>query len=710
MNNKLFLSSFLISGFAFSISAQEKPNIILFLVDDMGWSDLGCYAQDDFHETPNIDRMASGGIRFTNGYAACSVSSPTRASIMTGQYPARLHLTDWIPGHSTGNEQVICPKMYYELPTDRVTVAQAMKRGGYKTLHIGKWHLGEDEKYWPEHYGFDVNIGGHSMGAPGSYYFPFAKIGDNVDWTTLNLPQGVKDGEYLTEVLTEHALLEIDQAVREEKPFFLNMSYYQVHVPMEGKPEYVEKYRSKSTNGHYKGVKNPDYAAMIQSLDESVGKILEKLNELGIEKETFIVLTSDNGGLDGKIYNGNAPLRAGKGTYYEGGIREPFIIRWTGKTETGKTSDEVVVSTDLYATILDVAGASSFGNPVIDGISLLPYVSGEKTTLDRDAIYWHYPHFHVGPPVSVIRKGDYKLIEFLVSGKTELYNLKEDIGEINDLAVSLPDKVKELQLQLHEWKKEVDADDPVKRTSETEKLNRKGDGRQGANNIKNPPVFEMLLNGQVHIETFNKGEIRYTRDGSEPTRSSELYRTPLDMKTGGEIKAKVWSSYKGKPVVSETYTYRVPLNNVRLVSVTSENKHYPSCHILDEKPGTYWQSDNGILPESVVFDLEKKQTLRGFVYQPARRERQGVINYRTMPDNRQGAIERYCIEIGDDPESMKVIEKGFFNYRKYAFLEEQVIYFDTPISGRYVRFTALSAVDNGSAVNIERIGFIPELK
>lgn len=690
-----------------SVLAQEKPNIILFLVDDMGWSDLGCYAQDDFHETPNIDRMAAEGIRFTDGYASCSVSSPTRASIMTGQYPARLHLTDWIPGHATGNDEVICPKMYYELPTDRITIAQALKKQGYKTLHIGKWHLGEEEQFWPERYGFDVNIGGHSKGAPGSFHFPYAKMDPAIDWTTLNLPKGLKDGDYLTDVLTDHALSQIDQAVREEKPFFLNMSYYQVHVPMEGKPEYVDKYRSKLANGNYEGVKNLEYAAMIQSLDESVGRILDKLDELGIEEETFIILTSDNGGLVGNAYNGNAPLKGGKGTNYEGGIREPFIIRWPGKVKEGQTSDQVVISTDIYATILDAARATSFGNNVCDGISLLPYSLGKEKTLDRDAVYWHYPHFHAGPPVSTIRKGDYKLTEYLVSGKVELYNLKEDIGEVKDLAILMSDKVKELQKQLHQWKKDVNADELVKRSEDKDKVARKGNGWQGANNIKNPPVFDMQADKQVVIKTFNEGEIRYTLDGSEPTYSSELYRNPIDMKNGGEIKAKTWSVYKGQPFVSETYTFRVPLENVTLVSVTSEHKNYPSSHILDKKKGTYWESNNNKLPESIIFDLGKTHSLLSFIYHPARRERLGVINYRTMPDNCQGAIEHYRIEIGDDLEHMRVVKTGFFNYRKYAFLDKQLVSFELPVTGRFVRFTALSAVDNGSVVNMENIEFIP---
>lgn len=694
--------------FSIATYAQEKPNIILLLVDDMGWSDLGCYAHDDFHETPNIDRMAGEGMRFTNGYAACSVSSPTRASIMTGQCPARLQLTDWIPGHGSGNAEVICPKIHYELPTDRITIAQALKQKGYKTLHIGKWHLGEDEKYWPENYGFDVNIGGHSLGAPGSYHFPYAKLVTNMDWTTRNLPEGLKDGEYLTDVITCQALNEIEKSVQKKQPFFLNMSYYQVHVPLEGKPEYVEKYRSKQDNGKYNGTKNLEYAAMIQSLDESVGRILAKLQELGIEKETFILLTSDNGGLAGKGYNGNAPLRDGKGTYYEGGIREPFIIRYPGKVPAGTVSDEIVVSTDIYSTLLDVASASTLGNSVIDGISLLPYATGKEKVLERDAIYWHYPHFHVGPPVSVVRQDEYKLIEFLVSGKVELYNLTIDIGETKDLAASMPQKVKELHSKLHRWKESVGAEDPIKRTSENEKFARNGNERQGANNIKNPPIFELSENNQIKISTFNEGIIRYTLDGSEPTESSAIYTQPLNQKEGGEVKAKSWSAYKGRNVVSDTYICRVPIQGVQLVSVSSENKYYPSTHIFDLSDHTYWESNSGSLPENIVFDLGGNKILRCFTYQPARRERMGIINYRTMPNNRQGAITDYQIEIGDDLQNMKMVKTGCFNYRKYAFLEEQTVYFDSPVAGRYIRFTALGSVEKKPVVNMQHIEFIPQ--
>lgn len=690
--------------------AQEKPNIILFLVDDMGWSDLGCYASDDFHETPCIDRLAAEGIKFTNGYAACSVSSPTRASIMTGQYPARLHLTDWIPGILSSNKDFICPKIYYELPTDRITVAQALKERGYRTVHIGKWHLGENENYWPEHYGFDVNVGGHRMGAPGSFFFPYAKMNDRTDWTVLNLPDGLKDGDYLTDVLTEQALKEIDHAVETHQPFFLNMAYYQVHTPLEGKPEYVEKYRNKWNNGHYAGTKNLDYAAMIQSLDESVDRILQRLKELHIERETFIILTSDNGGVKSKGFNGNAPLRGGKGSYYEGGIREPYIICWPGKVPENKVSDQVVISTDIYATILDVAGASCPDNQVMDGISLLPYVTGKKECLERkeDAIYWHYPHFHDGgEPVSAVRRGNYKLIEFQLTGHVELYDVVHDLSETCDLAKVLPQKVDELQTLLHVWKKEVKADDVVRRTAETEKLFRMGDPRKGANNIKNPPLFVRTADNKIRIDLYTEGEVHYTLDGTEPTRHSLRYIAPLDLKEGGEIKAKVWSVYDGKEIVSETATCNVTVPGVSVSSVSSENRYYPSTHILDTVPGTYWESEGDVLPQSVTFDLGTSRVLGGFTYQPARRTFFGVIHYRTMPDNRQGAITDYRIEAGDTPDRMVVVKEGCFKYIRYAFLEKKTVHFERPVSGRYIRFTALGAVDGKKTVNIENMEFIP---
>ena len=431
------------SGCKQKSDSAKKPNVIILLVDDMGWSDLGCYAQDDFHETPRIDKLASEGIRFTNAYATCAVCSPTRASIMSGKYPARIKITDWIPGHSTGNKEFITPKYRYEMPLSETTLAEALKAGGYQTFHVGKWHLGEHEQYWPLAHGFDVNIGGHAKGAPGSFYFPYAKLNPSHDWTNLNLPDGHKEGDYLTDKLTDHALDLIDNAAKSDKPFFLNMAYYVVHVPLEGKLDLVEKYKHKFENGKYEH-KNFHYAAMVQSLDESVGRILDKLKELNIEEETFIVLTSDNGGLDGGPFNGNAPLRGGKGTHYEGGIREPFIIRWPGKVAAGAESAQIVTSTDIYPTILEVAGLAIPENQGQDGTSLKPLFEAPEKSLGRDEVFWHYPHYHRGRPVSVIRSGDFKLMEFLEDGRLELYNLKEDIGEQHNLAESMPEKANEL--------------------------------------------------------------------------------------------------------------------------------------------------------------------------------------------------------------------------------------------------------------------------
>ena len=704
----LFLwSTFFLSTAPMVMHAKERPNVILLLVDDMGWSDLGCYAQDDFHETPHIDRLATEGIRFTNGYASCAVSSPTRASIMTGQYPARLHITDWIPGHATGNNQVICPKMYYELPKDRITLPQALKKQGYKTLHIGKWHLGESEEYFPEHYGFDVNIGGHRLGAPGSFYYPFAKLDPNNDWTNLNLPdESTKDGDYLTDVLTKSALNEIEKAVTQKIPFFLNMSYYQVHCPIEGKPEYTNKYRDKWNNGSYQK-KNFDYAAMIQSLDESVGCIIQKLEDLGIEKETFIILTSDNGGVAGGMYNGNAPLRGGKGMYYEGGIREPYIVRWPGKVKAGKESDEIVISTDIYTTILDVAGASKYGNSIQDGVSLVPYLTNKKDAIKRDAVYWHYPHFHTGKPASAIRKGDYKLIEHLLTGEVELYDLSKDISEKNNIAVVNQHKVEEMKALLYTWKKNVGAHDLIKRTPETEYLVRAGSGWAGVNNLKNPPVFHHNVSADmVAITTFSEGIVRYTLDGTDPMESSAIYTSPLSMKQGGTVKAKSWSTYLGESYESETHVQYVPLKNVTIKSFTSENSVYPVKNILDKKKNTYWQSTGGKLPESIVFDLGSQQTLQTLIYQPARREVYGVINYRTMPNNRVGAITAYRIEVGDDINTMHTVKEGTITYNKLAFLDPVSIHIDVSVYGRYVRFTGLNSIGNTS-LTIENIEFIP---
>lgn len=696
-----FLGLLFILPALFFLSCQNavpppQPNIILFLVDDMGWTDLGCYG-NTFHETPNIDRMASEGMRFTNAYAACAVCSPSRAAIMTGKYPARLKITDWIPGHR-GNDQFITPKQYYELPLEEYSLAEALHDAGYQTFHVGKWHLGETPPYWPEHQGFQVNIGGHSKGAPGSYYFPYAKLGPGNEWTTRNLPDGHENGDYLTDKLTDHALELIEDARGSSHPFFLYMAYYTVHTPQEGKPELVEKYRQKHASGD-SAYDNFHYAAMVQSLDESVGRILKKLAELDIEEETFIVFTSDNGGLAGGRFNGNAPLRAGKGTHYEGGIREPFIVRWPGKVAAGTTSEAIVSGQDIYPTLLDIAGAN-LQHPV-DGKNLWPEINEGRKEEER-TVFWHYPHFHRGRPVSVIRRGDWKLIEFLETGNLELYHLKEDIAEENNLAATKPELAQELRQILDTWRKEVEAPPLLPKTTENESLARQDDPWGGSNNIKNPPKITEDESGIVTITSFNKGLIRYTLDGSDPDKDSPEYTAPFLLPEGGVINARTWSP---NGMISDVETHIIPMSKDgwSVVSASSQHPEHNANLMIDVVSGTYWEAKDKESQE-IILDMGKTHALTGFIYTPARREKNGTIARNSMPDNRRGAVRSYDLAVSMDGENWDVVQKGIFEHIKYAFLDPKTIFLGQTTNARYIRFRPLTTID-GTPANVEDISF-----
>ncbi|MDI6829408.1 MAG: sulfatase, partial [Armatimonadota bacterium] len=414
-----------------AFARERKPNFIFILMDDMGWADLGCYGST-FYETPNIDKLANQGMRFTNAYSACPVCSPTRASILTGKYPARICLTDWIPGHHFPWAKLKPPAFHQELPLCEITIAETLKRAGYVTANIGKWHLGK-EGYFPEKHGFDLNFGGTNKGSPPSYFYPY-----NIP----TIPSG-KEGEYLTDRLTDEAENFIEK--NRDKQFFLYLPHFAVHTPLQAKEEYIRKYESKPKPKD--GQNNPIYAAMIQSVDESVGRIMAKLEDLKIADNTVIIFNSDNGGYTKAT--SNAPLRAGKGTLYEGGIRDPLIIRWPGKVEGGGICDEVVTSTDYYRTICEIAGVKPPENQPVDGLSIVPLLM-RKGGLERKAVYWHYPHYHPGgtSPAGAIRCGDWKLIEYFEDGHVELYNLKDDISETTDLASKLPDKAAELKKML----------------------------------------------------------------------------------------------------------------------------------------------------------------------------------------------------------------------------------------------------------------------
>ncbi len=441
---------------------QRPPNIVFFLVDDLGWSDVGCYG-NRFHETPNIDRLASQGMRFTDAYAACPVCSPTRASIMTGKYPARLDLTDFIPGHWRPYEKLRVPDNILQLPHEEVTIAEALNPADYVTASLGKWHLG-GRNWFPPSQGFD-----ESIVTGGRHFAPHFRTTPKMD-----LPEGTYQADFLT-----------DQAERfirqnKDKPFMLYLSHFAVHIPLQAKKKTIEKYEAKPKPPT--GVNNPTYAAMVEHVDDSLGRVMKVLDKLGLTDETILVFFSDNGGLRqhfkkiGPIVTSNAPLRDEKGTLYEGGIREPLIVRWPGKVQPGSVCDSPVTSVDFLPTFTDIVGRPT--PPNVDGESLRPLLT-ETGTLQRDAIYWHYPHYHHSTPAGAIRRGDLKLIEFYEDGKLELYNLREDIGEQHNLADTMPDKARDLQKQLAAWRKRVDAKMPTPNPNhDPERAHEWGDPRE----------------------------------------------------------------------------------------------------------------------------------------------------------------------------------------------------------------------------------------
>jgi arylsulfatase A len=447
----IFFLHALLSLLMANAAAPLRPNVILILADDFGWTDLGCYGSD-FYETPHLDRLARDGMRFTQAYSACTVCSPTRAALLTGKYPARLHVTDWIPGLPPANPKLLVPDWTKHLPLQEVTIARALKFAGYVTASIGKWHLGGEE-YYPEKHGFDINVAGSSAPAPPSYFAPY-KIG--------TLPDG-PEGEYLTDRLGNEAARFIEQS--KAKPFFLYFPHFAVHTPIQGKQELVAKYRAKRRPGQTQT--NAVYAAMVESMDATVGRIRQKLDELKLADRTVIVFASDNGGR--VPTTSNHPLRVGKGSCYEGGTRVPLIVHWPGVTQPGSVSETPVISMDLYRTLLEIAGIPETTRQAIDGENLVPLLR-QTGELKRDAIFWHYPHYQhyqLGgtTPYSAIRAGDFKLIEFLDDMGVELYNLREDIGERNNLAAKMPAKVEELRARLHTWRKDVGAQMPSRNPS-----------------------------------------------------------------------------------------------------------------------------------------------------------------------------------------------------------------------------------------------------
>lgn len=432
-------------------SAGPRPNIIFMLLDDLGWRDFGCYG-NKFHETPNLDKLASEGMRFTNAYAACPVCSPTRASILTGKYPARLQLTDWIPGRKQWpTAKLITPPVKTELPLGEITIAEVLKPLGYRTASIGKWHLG-GAGFGPEQQGFDLNVAGDQRGSPPGYFGPFDMP---------NLKGGSKD-DYLTEKLSEAAAGFITKSAAAKEPFFLYLPEYTVHLPLGARAAAVEKYRRKSGG---KDFPNPVYAAMVESFDTAVGQLRTHLNELEIDDNTVLIVTSDNGGLrfEGsrkQPITDNSPLRAGKGHLYEGGIREPLLVYWPGVTKAGAVVDTPVSSIDYMPTIAEIAGARAPAG--IDGASLAPLLRS-RGALKRDALYWHYPHYsnQGGVPSGAIRRGDWKLIHFYEDDRQELFNLAADSSERRNLVAKEPRLAADLFRRLQKWRTSVNAQMPA---------------------------------------------------------------------------------------------------------------------------------------------------------------------------------------------------------------------------------------------------------
>lgn len=487
----------------------RTPNIVVFLVDDLGWKDLGCYGSS-FYDTPHIDAFAKKAVRFTDAYAACHVCSPTRASVMTGKYPASLGLTDWLPGRKEFDfQRFLNVPTIQALPFAETTIAELLKSNGYRTGHFGKWHLGE-EPSGPLAHGFDVQIPRWNKGWPrAGYHAPF-KLEGLED----------QDGDYLTDRLTDEAL-EFIEASR-DIPFFLYLSHYAVHDPIHGRKDLVPKYEARrdtlppshtpfilegnpdnsaplsteefaklsetsEADSEYRILPNqtvkvkqrqdnPEFGGMVESMDDSFGRVIAKLESLELSENTIVIFTSDNGGmaaanfgnprrvinperLDAAYSTSNLPLRGAKGWLYEGGIRVPMLIRWPAHSQDGSVSAAPVISADLFPTIVEMTNVVAPNDLSIDGISLAPLLEG-KGSVDRDAIYWHFPHYSnhgMQSPGGAIRAGDYKLLEYFENGSVQLFNLRQDIGEQHDLSKQLPEKTKALKEMLHAWRVRIGA-------------------------------------------------------------------------------------------------------------------------------------------------------------------------------------------------------------------------------------------------------------
>jgi arylsulfatase A-like enzyme len=444
------------------MTLSRQPNIVFVLIDDLGWRDLGCYGST-FYETPAIDQFSEQGALFTDAYAASPVCSPTRASILTGKYPASVGITQYIGGHGVGKLADV--PFHAHLPMQEFSLARALRDGGYQTWHVGKWHLGP-RRTWPDQHGFDVNIGGCHWGTPKTYFSPYG---------CPTLEDGPA-GEYLTNRLTDEAIRLIENAG--DQPFFLNLWHYAVHIPIEAPAELVAKYRRKAAGLGLDGVdpfdvgppipvwhsrhdrilrrtlqSDPGYAAMVENLDANVGRLLDALERLGKAENTIVIFTSDNGGLSSAEGSPtcNLPLSEGKGWLDDGGIREPLLIRWPGVVEPGTRISEPVTSPDFYPTLLAAAGLEERPQQHSDGVDLGSLLRGEH--FSRGPLFWHYPHYsnQGGTPSSAVRDGKWKLVHYYEDGRSELFDMASDVGEENNLAEVWPDIAADLEKRLESW-------------------------------------------------------------------------------------------------------------------------------------------------------------------------------------------------------------------------------------------------------------------
>lgn len=474
VNGVLMTAALLAVSSQVEAKKPKHPNVLFILADDYGWMDLGCMGSK-YYETPNLDRLASEGVKFTNAYSACQVSSPSRASIMTGKYTPRHGVTNWI-GEMSGEDwrkmnrhSKLLPADYaWKLPAEEYTIAECLRDNGYTTFIAGKWHIGE-EGSWPEDHGFMINKGGWSAGSPtGGYFSPYKnpKLEDGPAGENLSIRLGNETVNFIREHNKKH----------KDKPFFAYLSFYAVHAPLQTTKENWSYFRDKAekigiadkafevdrTLPVRQVQDNPVYAGVIKEMDDAIGIVLDELKKLGLDENTLVIFTSDNGGVtSGDAYSSSQlPLRGGKGRQWEGGIRVPALMYFKG-CNAGSVCDVPVIGTDFYPTILDYAGLKMHPEQHKDGISIMPVLkSGVKP---ERSLFWHYPHYgnQGGEPSSIIRKGDWKLIYYYESNHSELYNLAMDLSESEPLNIQYPDKVKELEGELMAWLDEVDARKPV---------------------------------------------------------------------------------------------------------------------------------------------------------------------------------------------------------------------------------------------------------